>query len=46
MDIRSHEKTVKFVQYCMEAIAFTIHLAVPVVLMVVFLSLYHGMWMS
>ncbi|WP_181391422.1 hypothetical protein ACKUB1_02455 [Methanospirillum stamsii] len=44
MHVRNYEKTSKFVQYCMEVIAFTIHLAVPVVLMVIFLSLYHGMW--
>ncbi len=46
MQIKKPVKIAKHVLYCLEGAAFTIHLIIPMVLLVLFLSLYHGMWMS
>ncbi len=39
-------KLAKYVLYCLEGVACIIHLVIPVVILVLFLSLYHGMWIQ
>ncbi|NLV26809.1 MAG: hypothetical protein GXY48_06550 [Methanomicrobiales archaeon] len=46
MHIQKSQKIAQRVQYCMKGAVIIIHLVIPVILLVLFLSLYHGKWMS